>query len=144
MKLRKVEQKKLYWCCLLILQMHKGSRAFRVGWTDSVTDVVVFGWDFFPFNPYTRIIFMYINKVLKTANVSIDTITPINLLHSSLYLHCFISFLDIIFVVLKELPVQQLPQIRKSSLIRTSLNTHSSSSLGSSKITWLTGLYFMQ
>lgn len=51
MKLRKVEQKKLYWCWLLILQMRKGSRAFRVKQTNFVTNVVLLGWGFFPLIP---------------------------------------------------------------------------------------------
>ena len=86
-----MEQKKLYCCCLLSLQMHKGSGPFRAERTNFVTDVV-FGWGFFPFNLYTHIVFMSVNQILKPANASIDTITPINLLHSSLYLQCSISF----------------------------------------------------
>lgn len=80
--------------------MLKGSSAFRVEQTNFVTDVVLFGWGFFPLiSIHTW--FYDINQVLKTANASIDNITPINLLHSSLYLHCFISFLYITLVALR-------------------------------------------
>lgn len=72
-------------------------------WTHFTTNVVLLGCIFL--SPNSHVTVMCTNQVIKTANASINTVVTINLVPSSLHLHCFISYR---FCSIKEVTYMQI------------------------------------